>query len=68
MVYHAYSFIHSFIHSDNLYRTHSEALLLKVGGLDPPDFGQEGRRGPQGVVKYYYILSCTGSMFECVGF
>ena len=33
----------------------------------PPDFGQGGRGGPRGrgrVVKYYFILSCTGSMFE----
>jgi len=32
-----------------------------VGGLRPPDFGQLGRGR---VVKYYYILSCTGSMFK----
>src|SRR6218665_321732 len=33
----------------------------------PPDFGQEGRGGRRGhgrVMKYYYMLSCTGSMFE----
>ena len=30
-----------------------------------PDFGHGGRSGSRGlVVKYYYILSCTGSMFE----
>jgi len=40
-----------------------------VGGRDPPDFGQGrswgGSQGGRGrVVKYYYTLSCTGSMFE----
>jgi len=29
-------------------------------GVQPPDFGQGGR----GLVVKYYILSCTGSMFE----
>src|SRR6218665_2561476 len=50
---------------------------VNFGGLGsrPPDFGQWGRRGVAGgrggrglVVKYYYILSCTGSMFESVDF
>jgi len=32
-----------------------------LGGVTTPDFGQrDGGR----VVKYYYILSCTGGMFE----
>jgi len=33
-----------------------------LNGSRPPDFGQAGGRGQ--VVKYLYILSCTGSMFE----
>jgi len=50
---------------------------LTTRGVNPggwgsrhPDFGQgvvgrSGSRGGRGrVVKYYYILSCTGSMFE----
>ena len=40
----------------------------ELGGRDPPDFGQGVAGGSQGgrgrVVKYYYILSCTESMFE----
>src|SRR6218665_3781778 len=42
-----------------------------VGGSRPPDFWQGGCRGGRrgfaggrGVVKYYYIGSCTGSVFE----
>jgi len=42
-----------------------------VGGRDPQIFGresrggsQEGRGGRGRVVKYYYILSYVGSMFE----
>ena len=35
-----------------------------VGGHDPPDFKLGGRGGLQEVVKHYYILSSTGSMFE----
>jgi len=44
------------------------------GSRDPLDFGQGvvgvagGRWGRGRVVKYYYILSCTGSMFESVDF
>jgi len=34
--------------------------ILEGGGRDLPHFGQ----GVLGVVKYYYILSCTASMFE----
>jgi len=26
----------------------------EVGGRDPPDFGQWGRGGRRGIVKYYY--------------
>ena len=44
---------------------------VNPGGLvvATPDFGQGGREevvgGVRGrVVKYYYILSCTGSVFE----
>jgi len=32
-----------------------------LGGRDPHILGRGGRGR---VVKYYYILSCTGSMFE----
>jgi len=32
-----------------------------VGSRDPQILG---RGSQEGVVKYYYILSCTGSMFE----
>ena len=40
----------------------------EVGGLRPPDF-EQGVMGGRGlVVKYYYILSCTGSMFESSDF
>jgi len=42
----------------------SGASILGAGGRDPPVFGQEGRGVAHGVVKYYDILSCTGSMFE----
>jgi len=35
----------------------------KSWGLGPPDFGQRVW-GSQGVVKYYYMLSRTGSMLE----
>jgi len=39
------------------------------GGRDQSDFGQgsgiaEGRGDRGRVVKYYYIFSCTGSMFS----
>ena len=55
---------------ENLYRQRHQSC--GVGGRDPPDFGlegcgvsQDGSWGARGlVVKYYYILSCTGSMFE----
>ena len=30
--------------------------------------GRGGRKGGRGVVKYYYVLSCTGSMFESGNF
>ena len=44
------------------------SILRGLGVATPPDFGQGGHGGPRGgrgwVVKYYYILSCTGSMFE----
>jgi len=35
-------------------------------GVAPPDFGQGVAGGSRRGVKYYYILSCTGSrsMFE----
>ena len=50
----------------------------EVGGSRPPDFGQGvvgvavglqrggagGSLGRGRVVKYYYILLCTGSLFE----
>ena len=43
-----------------------------VWGSQPPDFGLRGRGGVAGgslggrgrVVKYYYILSCTKTLFE----
>ena len=35
-----------------------------LGGSQPPDFGQGGRGDRGRVVKYYYILSCTESIFE----
>jgi len=36
-----------------------------LGRVAPsPDFGQGSQRGRERVVKYYYILSCTGTMFE----
>jgi len=40
---------------------------MGVWGSRALDFGQRSRGGPMGwweVVKYYYILSCPGSMFE----
>src|SRR6218665_2563262 len=51
------------------------ASLLGAEGRDPHILGRGDRVGSQGgsqggrwgrerVVKYYYILSCTGSMFE----
>src|SRR6218665_3243 len=56
------------------------ASILGAEGRGPPIFlvggggggcvffwggvGWGGRRGVVGVVKYYYIFSCTGSMFE----
>jgi len=30
--------------------------------------GRGGRKGGRRVVKYYYVLSCTGSMFESGNF
>jgi len=44
-----------------------EASTLGVWGVATPDFGQGSggvTRGRGRVVKYYYILSCTESMFE----
>jgi len=45
----------------------SGASILGVGVRDPQILGRGGLggRGDRGrVVRYYYILSCTGSMFE----
>ena len=38
-----------------------EGRGVNPGGSRPPEFAQGGRGR---VVKYYYILSCTGSMLE----
>jgi len=46
------------------------ASILGVWGSQPPDFGQVGRGvagrswGCGRVVKNYYTLLCTGSMFK----
>ena len=43
--------------------THRGVNPEGLGGRDP-SFWAGGRGGSQGVVKYYYILSCPGSIFE----
>ena len=45
---------------------HTGVSILGVGGSRPPlRFWAGGSQGGRGrVVNYYYILSCTGNMFE----
>jgi len=58
---------------DKPYATMQGGQSWGVGGREPPYFGQGGRGVAGGrcvswtrgrVVTYYYILSCTGSIFE----
>src|SRR6218665_1833663 len=54
-------------HSHTLTLKLSGASILGVGGRDPQILGRgfvRLQRGRGRVVKYYYILSYTGSMFE----
>src|SRR6218665_2711145 len=56
------------MHIKDSYQCFSEAQSWGFRGRDPQDFGQgvlvsqEGSWGRSQVVKYYYILSCAGSI------
>jgi len=56
-------------------KKHPLQPLKSIMGVNPgglgvvtPRFWSGGLWGRRGVVKYYYILSCTGNMFESLDF